>query len=385
MAHVEDRWHLKDKKTRSGDYGRGLRWRAVWEDEEGRRRKSFKTKDAATDYLASQVTDMNRGDYVAPDLAATTIADLWPRFERLKSKKAKSTREGYHYAWEGYVRDKWGSTRVRDLKGKQVEEWMAGLKTKYGKPISASWQHKIMLLLKGLCELAIDDKIMARNPLKRSKPDAQPSAERRYLDVAQADALAEAIKPHDTFLWVMLMTGMRRGEAAGLKVSDFDPRRKRLRIHRDIDTDGSEDATKSKRHRDAPVHGELLVLLKAAAKGKDRNAFLFPSPNGRPWTRDSWRSRWETARAVTGIPDLDTHELRHTAVSWAIQAGANVKAVQRMVGHASASITLDVYGHLWDDELDLVAQRMVDLLTAERASKGADNQPAAPVQPPVAA
>lgn len=382
MAHVEDRWHLKDKKTRSGDYGRGLRYRAVWDDGEGRRRKSFRTKDAATAYLASQVTDMNRGDYVAPNLAATTLADLWPRFKRLKSTKAKSTRDGYQYAWEGYIRDKWGMTQIRDLKGKQVEEWIAGLKTKNEKPISASWQHKILLTMKGLCELAIDDKIMVRNPLKRARPAAQPQAERRYLDVAQADALAEAIKPHDTFLWVMLMTGMRRGEAAGLKVSDFDARRKRLRIHRDIDVDGLEDATKSGRHRDAPVHGELLKMVKAAAKGKDRPDYLFPSPSGKPWTRDSWRSRWEKARVVTGIHDLDTHELRHTAVSWAIQSGANVKAVQRMVGHASASITLDVYGHLWDDELDLVAQRMGDLLATERAAKNVDVEAAAPAQPP---
>ncbi len=57
------------------------------------------------------------------------------------------------------------------------------------------------------------------------------------------------------------------------------------------------------------------------------------------------------------------HELRHTAASLAIGSGANVKAVQRMLGHASASMTLDRYGHLFGEELDAVANR----LEAQRA------------------
>jgi site-specific recombinase XerD len=53
-----------------------------------------------------------------------------------------------------------------------------------------------------------------------------------------------------------------------------------------------------------------------------------------------------------------THELRHTAASLAVSAGANVKAVQRMLGHASAAMTLDVYAGLFDDDLDGLADRM---------------------------
>ena len=52
------------------------------------------------------------------------------------------------------------------------------------------------------------------------------------------------------------------------------------------------------------------------------------------------------------------HDLRHTAASLAIASGADVKAVQRMLGHASATMTLDLYGHLWDRGLDDVADRM---------------------------
>jgi len=58
------------------------------------------------------------------------------------------------------------------------------------------------------------------------------------------------------------------------------------------------------------------------------------------------------------LEGLTPHELRHTAASLSVSAGANVKAVQRMLGHASAAMTLDVYSGLFDDDLDGVADRL---------------------------
>lgn len=58
------------------------------------------------------------------------------------------------------------------------------------------------------------------------------------------------------------------------------------------------------------------------------------------------------------FPRVTAHDLRHTAASLAVSAGANVKAVQRMLGHKSAAMTLDVYANLFDDDLDAVADRL---------------------------
>ncbi|MHB8188622.1 MAG: tyrosine-type recombinase/integrase, partial [Dermatophilaceae bacterium] len=60
------------------------------------------------------------------------------------------------------------------------------------------------------------------------------------------------------------------------------------------------------------------------------------------------------------------HELRHTAASLAIASGANVKVVQQMLGHKSATMTLDLYGHLFEDQLDEVA----DALDLARTAAG---------------
>ena len=72
---------------------------------------------------------------------------------------------------------------------------------------------------------------------------------------------------------------------------------------------------------------------------------------------------------------MTPHDLRHTAASLAVSAGANVKAVQRMLGHASAAMTLDVYADLFDDDLDAVAIALNDGATAADVGKAWANPP----------
>jgi integrase len=71
----------------------------------------------------------------------------------------------------------------------------------------------------------------------------------------------------------------------------------------------------------------------------------------------------ERAKETLG---LRIHDLRHTAASLAVAAGANVKAVQQMLGHASAAMTLDVYSGLFDDDLESVADRLGEAAAARR-------------------
>jgi integrase len=104
---------------------------------------------------------------------------------------------------------------------------------------------------------------------------------------------------------------------------------------------------------------------------------VFTDLRGGVLRNSNWRA-WVFAPAVTAcrkadetFPPITPHDLRHTAASLAVSAGANVKAVQRMLGHAKASMTLDVYADSFDSDLDAVA---VELDTAIRAS-------AAPLRP----
>ena len=97
--------------------------------------------------------------------------------------------------------------------------------------------------------------------------------------------------------------------------------------------------------------------------GKAPDDLLFTAPDGGPLRLNNWRTRvFNPVRDHIGRDDISPHDLRHTAASLAIRAGANVKAVQHMLGHASAAMTLDVYAGLFRDDLDDVASSLDKML-----------------------
>ncbi len=87
---------------------------------------------------------------------------------------------------------------------------------------------------------------------------------------------------------------------------------------------------------------------------------------------DIRRGGFDAAAQRIGVKDLHPHALRHTAASLAIASGANVKVVQQMLGHKSATMTLDLYGHLFPDQLDEVADSL------DAAARAADVAPMCP-------
>ncbi len=87
-------------------------------------------------------------------------------------------------------------------------------------------------------------------------------------------------------------------------------------------------------------------------------------------SRTFQRAVFDQASAAVGLEGLTPHALRHTAASLAIAAGADVKVVQQMLGHKSATMTLDLYGHLFPDRLDTVADAMDAARAAALARSG---------------
>jgi len=84
-------------------------------------------------------------------------------------------------------------------------------------------------------------------------------------------------------------------------------------------------------------------------------AYLPRAGSGQGWF---WNAVQASRAADPSFPKITPHDLRHTAASIAISAGANPKAVQQMLGHASAAMTLDTYADLFEDDLDAVSERM---------------------------
>jgi integrase len=119
-----------------------------------------------------------------------------------------------------------------------------------------------------------------------------------------------------------------------------------------------------------PLPAFLLPYLARRCEAKARDALLWSSDDGTHLRRPHPTSGW-FAKAVTAsrVPRVTPHDLRHTAASLAVSAGANVKAVQRMLGHASAAMTLDVYADLFDDDLEAVATALDNARSHEIVGK----------------
>jgi integrase len=121
---------------------------------------------------------------------------------------------------------------------------------------------------------------------------------------------------------------------------------------------------KNHSRRSVPFPSFLTEMLAGHCEGKAGDGFVFTAPQGGALRNRNWRRRsFEPAmvQLLDAYPELERltpHDLRHTAASLAISAGANVKAVQKMLGHASAAMTLDVYADLFDDDLDAVGNAL---------------------------
>ncbi|WP_154677703.1 tyrosine-type recombinase/integrase, partial [Mycolicibacter icosiumassiliensis] len=195
--------------------------------------------------------------------------------------------------------------------------------------------------------------------------------------------------------------GLRWGEAAALRVSDVDFLKRRVVLHENAVAVGSKThvgTLKSGKSRTVVLPAFVVDELAKTCRGKGRDELLWPSRSGGhlapPSSHDSWLSgavercmkAADAARAkeikaskegeatTPVFPRVTAHALRHTAASLAISAGANVKVVQRMLGHASAAMTLDVYADLFDDDLTAVADKLdesVGKMWARRPSESA--------------
>jgi len=194
----------------------------------------------------------------------------------------------------------------------------------------------------------------------------------RYLTCGEVHAVAEHIEADArALLMVMAYAGPRWGEATALRVQDVDRLRFRLYMRQafaDVSGELVESTTKTHATRTLPLPLFLRAELEALMQGKTTTDLIFTAPLGGSWRNANFRSRrFDPAVKAAGLPALKLHELRHTAASLAVQAGANVKAVQRMLGHSTAAMTLDVYADLFDSHLEGVANRLDAAVSELRA------------------
>jgi integrase len=210
-------------------------------------------------------------------------------------------------------------------------------------------------------------------------PD-RPEIEQRYLTHEQLHRLAVASGEFRTLVLVLGYCGLRFGEATALQVSDVNIKARRIRVSRSVTyvrgTGRLEGAAKNHTARTVPIPGFLAPLLATEIQGRDNTALVFAPSHGDyltpgqfRWVFDpavqTVRAAMETQRQqeieqageaqTPEFPVISPHQLRHSCASLAISAGANIKVLQTLLGHKTATLTLDRYGHLFGDDLGRIA------------------------------
>lgn len=350
----------------SYDTKAGIRWEVRYRTPERTttRKRGFTTKRAAQDYAAQLEVSMLRGDYVQPRLGRVTVGELGPDWlTRQHAHMKASAHRSLESAWRIQVQPRWGTVRINAIRFTDVQAWIAELADRRGAQIVRTAHSVLSRILAD----AVKDRMLASNPCEGIKLPRRTRRPNAYLTHEQVHALAEQAGRYRSLVLLLAYCGLRWGEVAGLRVRDIDFLRRRVSVHENAVKVGAQTVVgtlKSHKARTVPLPRFVAAELAVTCEGRGRDDLLWRSAAGTylgpPSSHDSWLSGAVTRcrSADPTFPSVTAHALRHTAASLAISAGANVKAVQKMLGHASAAMTLDVYADLFDDDLTAVADRL---------------------------
>jgi integrase len=365
---VEDRWYKTVRRddgstarARSAKYGVPARYRARYVDGDGEEReKVFAVKREAEAWLRERLGEVTAGTHIDPRAGRVTVGEVHTRWSAGQAHIARKTAATRRTAWAVHVQPRWGRAAVAEVKASAVRAWVAKMvKDGTGVPTIENAYG----VLRMVCAAAVEDGCIPRNPCDGVKLPKREHADRGYLTHGQVRAAATACGEDGDVVRFLAYTGLRWGEMAALRVQDFDMLRRRVNVSRSVTESAGLDWRQPKTYerRSVPFPASIAAELAARMEGKGRDALVFTDSRGNVLRNSNWRARVFGPAVVAcqaadnTFPDITPHDLRHTAASLAVSAGANVKAVQRMLGHARASLTLDTYADLFDSDLDAVA------------------------------
>lgn len=357
----------------------GKRFEARYRKPDGKtaRKGGFKLKRDAQAYVDTIEVSKLHGAYIAPSDSLSTVSVLGKEWlEAHRNSVKPSTFHSDESAWRVHVEPKWGSRSVGSIRHTEVQGWISALAATR----SATTVSRVHGVLAVILDGAVKDKRITGNPARDVKLPRKASGRHKYLSHQQVEQLALASKYPDLVRFLSY-TGLRWGEATGLRVKHVNRAGRRVQVEENaVSVNGQIIVGTPKTHerRVVPYPAFLDSAIAAACKDKGAEALLWgdgvshmiSSHSLSGWfvaAVDRVRAADEMAVADAKIlgqdesaimPKVTPHDLRHTAASLAISAGANVKAVQRMLGHASAAMTLDRYADLFEDDLDDVAEAL---------------------------
>ncbi|MEV8338837.1 MULTISPECIES: site-specific integrase [Leucobacter] len=323
--------------------------------------RGFKRKRDAELRLAEVEITKARGEYVTATEGRVTVRELGAVWLASKEGVLKpSSFSSLQASWKNYVEPKWGNRAIADIRHSEVQSWVSNI------GMSSTVVARAYGILAGILDSAERDRRVANNVSRGiSLPRKSLQKTRRYLTHRELWKVASAAGQHQVLVLTLGYCGLRWGELIGLQVSSIDFNKSRINVARNVvEVDGKfhEGTPKSHETRAVPVPAEVLERLRVRSTTRQPTDLVFDNGYGgymkRVRASTGSKSWWKSALDDAGVDRMVLHDLRHTAASLAVSAGANVKAVQRMLGHASAAMTLDVYSDLFEDDLEALTKRL---------------------------
>jgi integrase len=241
-----------------------------------------------------------------------------------------------------HIKPRWGKLLLSEITQQDVAKWLS---EKSGEGLAPATVEKIRVILGRSFELALEWNVpgVTRNPTHGIKRPPINNARDRYLTAAEAERLRLAVAgSRNTQLKyivdLLLLTGARVSELLNAKWEHVDQDRRLWLIP----------TSKTGKPRHVPLSSLALDIVRVVPRFT-KCPWLLPNPKTRePFT--DIKHAWQTARDEAGLPGLRIHDLRHSAASFMINAGVDLFAVGRVLGHADHKSTMR-YSHLAHDTL----------------------------------
>ena len=221
-------------------------------------------------------------------------------------------------------------------------------------------------MLGSILDVMVENRWIDINPVTKARVSHNRAVQRRiYLPPQEIKILADQMDADNAMVVYMLAyTGLGIGEALALWCGDVDLNRNRINVLRtqsvDADSRLVETLPKGNRTRFVPVPSRLLPKIKDLLDGHGLEDYLLTGPRGGRQTTTNWQNKvWAPALRDADMQNIEgpvIHSLRHTCASLAIKSEADVKTLQAVLGHASATESLDTYTDLWPNRTGEVAE-----------------------------
>jgi integrase len=342
---------LQKRYQQGGVYKRGRVWYGVFRQDvtngEGtlnRKRRNVRlgplndlpTKSAARNELQKRMT-LNSKPSVE-----MTLSELVERWQGVIVPTLKhSTANVYTHSLNSRILPALGTFPINSLGRYEIEKFLAAKSKLYAKNTLRELRSSLSRVL----SWAVANNWLEKNPVQGIKLPHGTGRKitRTVLTPVQVKAIASKLpEPYATLIIFLALTGLRIGEAVGIKWTDFDG--EVLNVSRRI-YEGKADALKTeKSNRPIPIPASLMKRLN---KLDHSSVWVFSSKNGTPINPSNAGRRYvQPIARKLGIKFSGFHDFRHTLATDLINSGVSAKAVSQILGHANVGITLNTYTHL---------------------------------------